>query len=103
MRRYNDWRAIMYRVNDEYLEDDNPDDDFVPRKKLRQKSSASKSSSESKKQVEEDISEMHPYKDKLDDIQSIAATRKDSNEVPAIMRSVVKIRDDINRLIRKYT
>ena len=103
MRRYNDWRATMDRVNDEDLGDNNPDDDFVPRKKPRQKTSAPKSSSEPEKQVGEDVMEMHLYTDKIEDMQSIATSIKDSNEVPAIMRAVVKIRDDLNRLIRKYT
>ena len=103
MRRYNDWRATMDRVNDEDLGDNNPDDDFVPRKKPRQKTSAPKSSSEPEKQVGEDVMEMHLYTDKIEDMKSIATSIKDSNEVPAIMRAVVKIRDDLNRLIRKYT
>ena len=103
MRRYNDWRATMDRVNEEDLGDNNPDDDFLPRKKPRQKTSAPKSSSEPEKQVGEDVMEMHLYTDKIEDMQSIATSVKDSNEVPAMMREVVKIRDDLNRLIRKYT
>ena len=103
MRRYNDWRATMDRVNEKDLGDNNPDDDFLPRKKPRQKTSAPKSSSELEKQVGEDVMEMHLYTDKIEDMQSIATSVKDSNEVPAMMREVVKIRDDLNRLIRKYT
>ena len=103
MRRYNDWRATIDRVNDENLGDNIPDDDFVPRKEPRQKTSAPKSSSEPEKHVGEDVMEMHLYTDKIKDMKSIATSIKDSNEVPTIMRAVVKIKDDLNRLIRKYT
>ena len=137
--------------------DNNSDDDFVTPTKPRQKTSAPKSSPEPKNprtkvlsakmrgmlmeikeltyQVEEGRTEMHLYKDKINDMQTIAhvaliqgeeirnyseermirgdfkenprhppvITARDSPEVPAIMRSVIKHRNDLNKLIRKYT
>ena len=138
------------------LEDSGSDTDFVTPTKPRQKPPSSKPPSDKRKsrvldlkvrsmmceikeltyQVEEGRTEMRLYKDKINDMQSIAHValiqgeeireyteermlrgdlktnphhaptkkmRMDIPEVATIMRTVVKIRDDLNKVIRKYT